>query len=74
MTTTELTASGLRYQDWRRVRWELFAFHDVRDVLPSTRPETVLVVHRGPARVGEWTEALAAAEMLDERPPPEPAA
>jgi hypothetical protein len=56
------------------VRWELFVFSDVRDVLPTPRRETVVVAHRGPARTEEWLVALGAAGMLDERPAPDAAA
>ena len=74
MNVTELTHPGLAAQDWRWVRWELFVFHEVRDVMPGARADTVRVVHRGPARVDEWIAALVAAEMLDEQPACEPAA
>jgi hypothetical protein len=63
---TELTHPALARHDVRLVRWELFVIHDVRDVLPSSRPETIVVAHRGPAREDEWLAVLAAAGMLDE--------
>jgi hypothetical protein len=64
VTLTELTHPALARHDWRVVRWELFVFSDVRDVLPTPRPETVAVAHRGPARTDKWLRALAAAGML----------
>lgn len=74
MTVTELTHAGVAAGGWRRVRWELFVFDDVRDVLPSAEADAVRVVHRGPARVGEWSAALDAAATLDGQPAREPAA
>jgi hypothetical protein len=71
---TELTHPALAGRDARLVRWELFVFSDVRDVLPTPRRETVVVAHRGPARTEEWLVALGAAGMLDERPAPDAAA
>ena len=68
MNLTELVHPALAGQDWRWVRWELFVFHGVRDVLATRRPDTVVVVHRGPARIDEWLAALAEARMLDEQP------
>lgn len=73
MNVTELTDPALAALDWRWVRWELFVFSDVRDLLPSRRPDTVLVVHRGAARVEDWIAALVAAGMLEQRPAREPA-
>jgi hypothetical protein len=74
VTVTELTHPDLAHQDWRLVRWELFIISDVRDVRPSTRADTVLVVHRGAAPVEKWLAVLAAAGMLAERSVPDPAA
>lgn len=74
VTLTELTHPGLAAQDWRWVQWELFVFHDVRQVLPSGQPDTVLVAHCGPARTDEWVAALVAAELLDAHPASEPTA
>jgi hypothetical protein len=74
MIVTELAHPDLADQDWRLVRWELFVIPDVRDVRPSTRADTVLVVHRGTARVAQWLAVLQAAGMVDGRPVPEPAA
>ena len=74
MNLTELTHPALAGQDSRLVRWELFVFSDVRDVLPTPRRDTVVVAHRGPARTEEWLAALGVGEMLDERPAPDAAA
>jgi hypothetical protein len=71
---TELTHPALALHDARLVRWELFVFSDVRDVLPTPRRDTVVVVHRGPARTDDWIAALGAAGMLDQRPAPGTAA
>jgi hypothetical protein len=74
VTLTELTHPSLARHDPRVVRWELFVFSDVRDVLATSRPETVVVAHRGPARPAEWLAALGAAGMLDEQQAPDAAA
>jgi hypothetical protein len=71
---TQLTHPALARHDPRLVRWELFVFSDVRDVLPTSRRETVVVAHRGPAREVDWIAALDAAGMLDEQPVPPTAA
>lgn len=74
MNVTELSDLRLVDLNWRWVRWELFVFHDVRDVLPGPRPDTVVVCHRGPQRPGDWIAALEVAGMADEEPAPRPAA
>lgn len=74
MNLTELTDARLIGLDWRWVRWELFVFHDVRDVLAGPRPGTVVVVHRGEPRTDDWIAALEAAGIGDDRPAPRPAA
>ena len=68
MNLTELTYTGLAGEDVRRLRWELFIFRDVRDVLPTGRTDTVVVVHRGSARQSEWIDALVAAGILEQQP------
>jgi hypothetical protein len=40
------------------VRWELFLFPAVKDVLAARDPDRVLVVHRGPPQRTAWIEAL----------------
>lgn len=74
MNLTELTHPALAGHDPRVVRWELFVFSGVRDVLPTPRRDTVVVAHRGPARTSDWIAALAAAGMLDEQQAPDAAA
>ena len=74
MTLTELTHPALAGRDPRLVRWELFVFSDVRDVLPTPRSDTLVVAHRGPARKNDWIAALWAAGMLDEQQAPDAAA
>lgn len=61
MSITELTHPAIAGRDVGWIQWELFVFEDVRDVLPSNRSDTVLVVHRGPAREEAWTAALTGA-------------
>ena len=65
MTLTQLSHPALAQHDPRVVRWELFVFSDVRDVLPTSKPETVVVVHRGPAQPAQWLAALQEAGMLE---------
>jgi hypothetical protein len=66
---TELTHPGIAGCDVGWVQWELFVFRDIRDVLSGSRPDTVLVVHRGPARVEDWTDALVRSGLLGEWSP-----
>jgi hypothetical protein len=74
VSLTQLTHPALAQRDPRVVRWELFVFSDVRDVLPTPRPDTVVVVHRGPAQPAQWLAALRDAGMLDAQPAPDAAA
>lgn len=74
MNLTQLTHPALAGHDPRLIRWELFVFSDVRDVLPTSRRDTVVVAHRGPARPDEWMAALHDAGMLEARPAPPTAA
>lgn len=46
------------------VRTELELFPSVVDVLPSTTPDTVIVVHEGPARPAAWRAELEEAGIL----------
>ena len=46
------------------VRWELFLFRDVRDVLPGPRPGSVVVFHSGLARPDAWRAELQDAGLL----------
>jgi hypothetical protein len=43
------------------VRWELFVFHDVRDVLPTDAPDVLMVIFRGEPQPATWLETLRAA-------------
>lgn len=58
--------------DPRLVRWELFLFRDVRDVLPGTRPGTMLVIHTGPACSELWLAELREAGLVRPRAPRRP--
>jgi hypothetical protein len=71
---TQLSHPALAQHDPRVVRWELFVFSDVRDVLPTAKPDTVVVVHRGPAQPAQWLAALQEAGMLDMQVAPDAAA
>ena len=61
-TNRELSLSELRVTRGRelrtQIRWELFVFRDVRDVLATADPDRLLVVHYGAARPQDWLEAL----------------
>ena len=46
-----------------RVRWELFIFSEVRDVLATSDRDRVLVVHRGAAQPDLWLQALSEAGL-----------
>ena len=54
---TELRVPGGSEQ-WCWVRWELFIFLDVRDVLATRQRDRVLIVHRGRALRERWLQAL----------------
>jgi hypothetical protein len=74
VTATEFTHPGLAGGDRRSIRRELLRSPQVMDVLPTTRPDALLVLHHGPARPEAWTRALAAAGLLEEGEPVPPAA
>jgi len=71
---TLLSHPALAQHDPRVVRWELFVFSDVRDVLPTIKPDAVVVVHRGPAQPAQWLAALREAGMLEMQVAPDQAA
>ena len=51
--------------DWRTVHDRLLdGFPKVDDVLPTTTPETLLIVYRGRAHVDEWLDVLSEAVLL----------
>ena len=52
-----------RSADWRWVRWELFLFRDVVDVLATDVPNRMLVAHRGPAQPERWLRTLRSADL-----------
>ena len=41
------------------IRWQLFLHRDVRDVVPTDRPDTLRVLHHGEPDLAGWTAALA---------------
>jgi hypothetical protein len=61
-----ITVPGLEVKsDWRVVHDRLLDdFDKVDDVLPTTTPETLLVVYRGRARVDEWLDAMSEGVLL----------
>jgi hypothetical protein len=68
LSLTELRVPGGGEQrTW--VRWELFIFRDVRDVLSTRDADRVLVVHHGPPRIDEWLDALRESGLIDGRAP-----
>ena len=66
MFATELEL-GETAPDVRLVRWELFVFRNVRDVLPGARTGTVVVIHTGVARCDAWLAELRDAGLLPDR-------
>jgi hypothetical protein len=61
-----ITVPGLEVKsDWRIVHDRLLDdFEQVDDVLPTTTPETLLIVYRRRAHVDEWLDALSEAVLL----------
>ena len=61
-----ITVPGLEVKsDWRIVHDRLLDdFPDVDDVLPTTTPETLLIVYRGPAQIDEWLDAMSEGVLL----------
>ncbi|GAC1320192.1 MAG: hypothetical protein NVSMB25_12160 [Thermoleophilaceae bacterium] len=45
---------------WKAIRWELFLHWDIRDVVPTTRPDTLQVVYRGRLDDHAWAATLEA--------------
>ncbi len=69
-----ITVPGLEVKsDWRLVHDRLLDdFPTVDDVLPTTAPETLLIVYRGRAAIDEWLDALSAGLLhrrIDESQP-----
>lgn len=70
-----ITLPGLAVTaDWRVVHDRLLdEFPNVHDVLPTTAPETVLIVYRGRADIDEWLETMSEVVLRRrERGPDEP--
>lgn len=61
-----ITVPGLQVKsDWRIVHDRLLDdFPEVDDVLPTTTPETLLIVYRGRAQIDEWLDAMSAGVLL----------
>jgi hypothetical protein len=61
-----ITVPGLDVKsDWRIVHDRLLDdFSKVDEVLPTTIPETLLIVYRGRAHVDEWLDALTQGVLL----------
>jgi len=64
-----ITVPGLDVKsDWRIVHDRLLDHLPmVDDVLPTTTPETLLIVYRGRAQVDEWLDALTEGVLLRRR-------
>ena len=60
MKTYEMHIAGGR-EAVNAIRWELFVFRDVRDVLAMDGPDMLTIVFRGSPRPAEWRETLRAA-------------
>jgi hypothetical protein len=60
MHAHEIRVSGGR-EMVSAIRWELFAFHDVRDVVATDRTDVLLVIHRGEPDPHGWLETLRSA-------------
>jgi hypothetical protein len=60
MQTYEIQVAGGR-KAVNAIRWELFVFDDVRDVLATDGPDTITIVYRGNPSPAEWLETLDAA-------------
>jgi hypothetical protein len=60
-----ITVPGLKVRsDWRIVHDRLLDdFPRVQDVLPTTTPETLLIVYRGRADIDDWLDALSEAVL-----------
>jgi hypothetical protein len=62
MRTCEMRFPGFDARSNRGlIRWELFVDHDLRDVLMTSRDDTLCVVFVGEPRFTEWTRVLTEA-------------
>jgi hypothetical protein len=61
-----ITVPGLEVRsDWRVVHDRLLdEFPKVSDVLPTTTPETLLIVYRGRAEVDDWLDVVSEGVLL----------
>lgn len=61
-----ITVPGLDVKsDWRVLHDRLLDdFPKVSDVLPTTTPETLLIIYRGRAQVDEWLDAVSEAVLF----------
>lgn len=41
------------------LRWELFEFHEIEDVVSGIRPGTVTILYEGELRLEAWLRAIA---------------
>ena len=55
--------------DHRVVRWQLFRFLEILDVLPGSREGLVVVIHHGPARPRAWRAEIRLERPLESRRP-----
>lgn len=55
------------------VRWELFVFPEVRDVVVAVRADVVAVLHEGDPAPAAWVRTLRAAGYVAEDPDARPA-
>jgi hypothetical protein len=53
--------------DVRVIRWDLFLFRDVRDVLSGPREGTVVVIHTGAARREAWLAELQEGGLIPDQ-------
>ena len=60
MHAQEIHVSGGR-ERVSAIRWELFVFRDVRDVVATDRPDVLYVIHRGEPDLRGWLETLCSA-------------
>ena len=60
MQTYEIQVSGGR-NAVNAIRWELFLFEDVHDVLATNASDRLTIVFQGEPRPAQWREALQSA-------------
>lgn len=68
MNTCKIQFSGLDARAERNaIRWALFLHKDVRDLLLTSRADTLCVVHRGAPDPAGWTATLKDAGYREPR-------